>query len=113
MRHSPSLSASEAAAIGEFMTAARATLGTELKDARLFGSRARGEGHEWSDLDIALIVGAEGRAKRHQLYDLAFDIGLSHGVELAPLVIEEPRFQELVRRERLIAMDIAAEGIPL
>ena len=60
-----------------------------------------------------MIVGVEGRARRHELYDLAFDIGLTHGVELAPLVIEEPRFQELARRERLLAMDIAAEGIPV
>lgn len=109
----PSLSASETAAIREFMAAARSTLGPELKDARLFGSRARGEGHEHSDIDIALIVGAGGRAKRHRLYDLAFDVGVTHGVELAPLVIEEPRFQELKSRERRIALDIAAQGIQL
>jgi predicted nucleotidyltransferase len=109
----PSLSASETAAIREFMAAARSALGGELKDARLFGSRARGEGHEHSDIDIALIVGAEGRARRHRLYDLAFDVGLTHGVELAPLVIEQSRFQELESRERQIALDIAAHGIQL
>ena len=107
------LSATETAAIREFMAAARSTLGPELRDARLFGSRARGEGHEDSDIDIALIVSAGGRAKRYLLYDAAFDIGLSHGVELSPLVIEVPRFQELEARERLIALDIAAQGIPL
>jgi predicted nucleotidyltransferase len=108
-----SLSDSETAAIRDFMAAARSVLGPELREARLFGSRARGEGHEHSDIDIALIVGAGGRAKRHLLYDLAFDVGVTHGVELAPLVIEEPRFQELKTRERLIALDIAEQGIPL
>jgi hypothetical protein len=39
--------------------------------------------------------------------------GLPHGVELAPLVIEAERFQELHRRERLIALDITAYGVPL
>ena len=105
----PTLSASETTAIHEFMAAARAMLGPELKEARLFGSRARGEGHERSDIDIALIVGAGGRTRRHMLYDLAFDVGVAHGVELAPLVLEEQRFQELKNRERLIALDIEGE----
>ena len=88
-------------------------LGPQLKDVRLFGSRARGQGHEHSDLDIALIVDAGVRARRYELYDLAFDVGLAHGVELAPLVIEEPHFRELKQRERLIAREIEIEGIPL
>lgn len=107
------LSAAEGAAVREFMAAVRAALGQELRQARLFGSRARGEGHQHSDLDIALIVGPEGRRRRHALYDLAFDVGLRYGLELSPLVIEESRYQELVDRERLIARDIAVEGIPL
>lgn len=109
----PTLSASETAAIREFIARARDLLGADLRSARLFGSRARGEGHEESDLDIALLVSPEGRARRHALYDLAFDVGLAHGVELAPLVLEERRFQELKDRERLIARDIEIEGIPL
>ena len=107
------LSASEATAIGEFVAAARAMLGPDLREARLFGSRARGEGHEHSDIDIALIVSAGGRARRYELYDVSFDIGLRHGVELAPLVIEESRLRELEARERLIAFDIATQGIAL
>ena len=107
------LSASEAAAVHEFIAAAREMLGPVLKTARLFGSRARGQGHEHSDVDLALIVQAGGRARRHALYDLAFDIGLAHGVELAPLVLEEQQFEELKRRERRIAREIEREGIQL
>jgi hypothetical protein len=113
MRLPPTLSASEQAAIREFIRGARALLGARIREARVFGSRVRGEGNEDSDLDVALIVSAEGRARRHALYDLAFDVSLAHGVELAPLVLEEQQFQELKRRERLIALDIDREGIPL
>jgi predicted nucleotidyltransferase len=113
MSHTATLSASESAAIREFMAAARAELGPNLKQARLFGSRARGEGHADSDIDIALVVSRGQRALRYVLYDLAFDIGLAHHVELAPLVIEEDRLEELNARERRIALDIAAEGIPI
>jgi predicted nucleotidyltransferase len=82
-------------------------------EARLFGSRARGEGHEDSDLDVALIVTAPGRQRRGQVYDLAFDVMLAHGVDLAPLVIARERLDELRRRERLLALDLDREGIPL
>jgi predicted nucleotidyltransferase len=113
MLPSATLSASETAALREFLAAARAMLGPGLKQARLFGSRARGQGHEHSDIDVALIVDADGRARRRALYDLAFDVGYAHGVELATLVLDERRFQELRDRERLIAHVIDTEGIPL
>jgi predicted nucleotidyltransferase len=113
MRPSPTLSSSEAAAVREFVARVRELLGTQLKQARLFGSRARGEGHEHSDVDIALIVAPGGRARRYAVYDLAFDVGLEHSVDLAPLVLEEPQFQELKRRERLLALDIERERIAL
>ena len=109
----PMLSAAETAAVTEFMRAVRALLGPELKAARLFGSRARGDAHPHSDIDVALIVGTAGRTWRYELYDLAFDIGLAHRVELAPLVVEEHRFQHLKDRERAIARDIEVEGVPL
>jgi predicted nucleotidyltransferase len=107
------LNASEIAAVDEFIAAARELLGPALQAVILFGSRARGQGHEHSDLDLALIVDTGGRARRHQLYDLAYDIGLAHGVALAPLVLEQQQLQELRRRERRIALEIERQGIAL
>ena len=107
------LSPVEAAAVREFAGRVRELLGADLKAMHLFGSRARGEGHEQSDLDIALIVARGARARRYDVYDLAFDVGLDHSVDLAPLVLEEEQFNELKRRERLIAQNIQREGIAL
>jgi predicted nucleotidyltransferase len=110
----PTLSASETAALREFVARARAALGSRFRAARLFGSRARGEGHEHSDLDVALIVDAGARRRyRREILDLSFDVGLAHGVELAPLVIEESQLQELRDRERRLAYAIDHEGVAL
>lgn len=109
----PVLSATEASALRMFATAVKELLGSDLTRMRLFGSRARGEGHEHSDLDVAIIAKHMGRERRHAIYDLACDLGLAHGLELAPLVFEEHRFDELRARERRIALDIEREGIPL
>lgn len=107
------LTPSEKEALAEFMPALRRALGKDLIEARLFGSRARGDRHVDSDLDIALIVTAAGRARRYEIYDLAYDIELKSGVSLAPLVIEKARLEQLRKRERLIAHDLDHEGIAL
>ena len=103
----------EAGAIREFVQACRVLLGSDLYEIRLFGSRARGEGHEDSDIDLAVIVTDAGRARRNEVYDLAHDISLRDGLTLAPVVIERARLEHLRRRERLFAADLDREGIPL
>jgi|ERR1051325_116588 predicted nucleotidyltransferase len=107
------LSRAERTAVNELVAAARAQLGGEIHDVRLFGSRARGDGHADSDIDVAVVVSTAGRARRYEIYDLAFDIGLRHGVNLAPLVIEDAVLADLHRRERRLALDLQREGIPL
>lgn len=107
------LSPAEADAIAELVDAAWRLLGRDLYELLLYGSRARGEGNEDSDIDLALIVSTEGRARRNEVYDAAFDIGLRHGVLLAPTLIESERLDELRRRERLFASELDRDGIPL
>lgn len=113
VRGHPSLTNSERAALREFLERVPTVPGVVLKEAHLFGSRARGEGHEHSDLDVALIVADGGRLARHRIYDLAFDVGLAYGVELAPLVLEESRLAQLRSRERHLARALDVEGVPL
>ena len=90
-------------------------LGGRLARAILFGSRARGEGHEESDLDVAVVVyGAEGHVFR-QVSDLAAELNLEYdyAVRLSPLVLSEETLEDLRRRERAIARAILEEGILL
>jgi predicted nucleotidyltransferase len=107
------LSPAERDALRRFVERARERLGPDLLELRLFGSRARGEGHEESDLDIAAIVTPGTRARRHELTDLAWDLMLETGLQISPLALEEPQLRELRARELRIARDIDTEGIPL
>lgn len=77
------------------------------------GSRARGEGTPDSDLDLAVIGTPALRARRYEVYDLAYDISLRYPVQLAPLVMTAEKLQELRKRELRIASDLDREGIPL
>jgi len=107
------LTPAETSALAEFVPAARRALGAELFEIRLFGSRARGEGSDDSDLDVALVVSAAGRRRRYDVYDLAFDIGLQHDVALAPLVIDRAHLDDLRGRELLFPRELDREGIVL
>ncbi|MBN1961329.1 MAG: nucleotidyltransferase domain-containing protein [Deltaproteobacteria bacterium] len=107
------LTEAEAVALNDFVSAVRTSLGSLLQSIILFGSRARGQGHQESDLDIAIIVAAGGRLQRRLVQDLAFDIHLRTGIDIAPLVIEEPYLNEMRLRERSLAYALDHEGILL
>lgn len=107
------LTPAERLAVEAFTTAVRGRLGRDLLELRLFGSRARGEGTEESDLDVAVIVTATALERKREIQDLAFDIGLEHSVLLAPLVLSDEQLAVLRARELRLAADLEREGIPL
>jgi len=107
------LSAGEKRALGDFLDRVRALLGDDLLDARLFGSRARGEGHETSDLDVALIVTPRGHELRRDIFGFTFDAAYDYGVEVGPVVITEDQLRELSDRELSIATAIEQESVRL
>ena len=107
------LSTTEKEALADFLERARALLGDELLEARLFGSRARGEGDEESDLDVALIVTPGGRELRRDVWGLTFDSMYHFRIEVQPLVITEEQLQDLIRRELSIGAVLERESLPL
>jgi uncharacterized protein len=107
------LSTAERQALAGFLTRVRALLGPDLLEARLFGSRARGEGDEHSDLDVALIVTPRGRELRREIHGLTFDSVYERGIDVEPLVITRDQLRHLQDRELSIGKALEREGIPL
>ena len=101
--------------LGRYVLRLSETLGPRLARTILFGSRARGEGHEESDLDIAVVVRGPEREVYRQVYDLAaeMDMEYDYGVRLAPLLLSEETLEDLRGRELAIARAILEEGVPL
>jgi hypothetical protein len=64
------------------------SLGQRLSSLVLFGSRARGQGRDDSDLDLLVRVEQLTRADRGAICDLAFDIGVKHHLVIFPLVAD-------------------------
>jgi len=71
------LSQQESEALGEFSTRIRAALGPNLRELRLFGSKARGDARPDSDLDVLVVVAGDRVGSEDQAIDIAFDINVA------------------------------------
>ena len=107
------LTALEREALARYVGKLREALGPRFVRAVLFGSRARGEGHEESDLDVAVVVRGPEADHFRGVSDLAAELTMEYdyGVRLAPLLLSEETLEGLRRRERAIARAILEEGI--
>jgi len=56
-------------------------------ELRIFGSAARGDYHENSDIDILVVLPSQvNNAIEEQVFDLAYDIELEYGVIIGTIV---------------------------
>ena len=78
----------------------------------LFGSYARGEQTEHSDLDVLVITSTfkvSGKLKRE-----CGGIEYKHGVAIAPLITTASEFKKMLKsKERMVAHEIQRDGIVL
>lgn len=88
------------AAATTFFERAHDRVGDAFAGLYLFGSVARGRATETSDVDIlAIIAGdADFTTVDEQLLDLAYDVGVDHGVQIEVHAIREPEFSARIER---------------
>lgn len=103
----------EQGALNEFKTNLEHLLGDRVTTLYLYGSRARSEGNEESDIDILVLVAQRSAAERNTIIDAAHDISLKYEISLSPLVLSESQFDTLVDHERLLAREIMRDRIRL
>jgi predicted nucleotidyltransferase len=97
-----------------FAAGLRERFGPRLKEIRLFGSYARGEAHEHSDVDCLVLLDRvevlDDRTVTDLAADLTWQIG---GVVISPLTMSVEAFDAWKARERRTALEIEREGIRL
>jgi len=87
------LAPQERRALEAFKARLRALLGDDLVSLRLFGSRARGEGSEESDLDVLVVLRRRDRVLCRRIVEAALDVDLAHDTNLAPTVLSVAEFE--------------------
>lgn len=82
-----------------------------LVDFRVFGSRARGDSDEYSDLDVFLEFESVDKALEEQVSNFAWEIGFRHGMVISPLVFSRHELEKTALRASPIVRAIAEEGV--
>ena len=86
-------------------------LSRKLMAISVFGSVARGEADEESDVDVLVRIESPSFEERRKAAHLAWQVGFEHHLVLSPLVLSESQWAELVHRERLIVDEIDRDGV--
>lgn len=85
-----------------------------LREVVLFGSQARGDATEDSDVDVLVVIDDLSLDERLEVFRIAYDIDAAGPwVGLSPLAYSTEQARDMRRRERLLFRDIDSEGIPL
>jgi len=103
------------AAIERFRAEVAKRYGARLREVVLFGSWARGNANQKSDIDLLVVVDDLTDRERRDLLDLAFDIGSADQEHLiiTPLVYSTEQAEDMRVRERRLMREIALDGIPV
>jgi len=107
------LAPGEQAALAELRDWLGSRFGGRLCWVALFGSRARGEGHEESDLDVAVVIDRLTSAEAREIGYFTGDLLTRHDVLVSPLCLSAARYEHLRRRERRIVGEIERDAIAL
>jgi predicted nucleotidyltransferase len=107
------LTSHERAAVGEYLARIRDLFPGRILSVTLFGSKARGDSDPESDVDLLLVVDAESRQFRSQLWRIASDVSLEYGMVISVRIFAQDRWAETCRLRLPLYRAVAAEGIPL
>lgn len=104
------LSTAELKAIKEFKK--RINQNYPVVDLKLFGSKARGEARQDSDIDILLVLKKVSEKDKDEIYDIVNDILLKHEIDLSVKIFSQKKynflksipsvFMQLVQKEAIL-----------
>jgi predicted nucleotidyltransferase len=100
-------------ALSRYAAKLRDRFGARVRFVKLFGSFARGEATDDSDIDVAVVIDGLTNAERNDAIGLVAEIELDTLVSLSPLVTSGDHFDLWMRREIPIGRVILEEGIAL
>jgi predicted nucleotidyltransferase len=105
----------ERAALEELRERLRGRFRERLVKLVLFGSKARGEGGDESDLDLLIVIRGYDRTGDDDdaVHSAAYDIDLRRGVFTQTIEYSEAEYRQRLDRETPLVTNIEREGVPL
>ncbi len=108
-----SLSVQEMAALNTYIAALQTRFENQLVEVLLFGSKARGDVHPGSDIDLLVILNDPNAKNLSEARALGFDILLTYDVFLSIRAMSQQQWQTLADIDSLFYRNLTKDGIPL
>lgn len=106
------LSPAELEAIKEFELELRKSF--SVAQVRLFGSAARGESAEGSDMDVLVVLAEKVTHRiRNIISDIAFEVNYKHGTNISIVVFDEEAWSSGVLKLTPFYADVIREGVAI
>jgi predicted nucleotidyltransferase len=84
---------------------------TSLVDIIVFGSRARDDQEEYSDLDISIIVPSLNTELKERIYEIVWQVGFDNYMVISPILFTKDEIANSPLRSAPIVKNIIEEGI--
>jgi predicted nucleotidyltransferase len=107
------LTAKERQALTDFIARLKAVYVDQVRDVRLFGSKARGDFGAESDLDILIVVADDESQFRRAISRLGSEIDLEYGIVLSELTMSQARFDWHRRHRAPLYRNLVQESVSL
>ncbi len=101
-------------AVGELKCRLSLKFAERLREVRVFGSMARGEADEASDVDVLVVLDrVRTHADRVAPMEMAADVGLPSGLTIQALVLGEDELDFQRQKETALADAVDSDGIAI
>ena len=84
-----------------------------LIDFRVFGSRARGDADDLSDMDVFLEVESLDKELKEKISDIVWEVGFENFVVISSLIFTKDEIENSPIRSSPIVKNISKEGIKI
>ncbi len=82
-----------------------------LIDLKIFGSRARGDADEYSDMDVFIEVEYLDKELKKNIRDITWQIGFDNYIYISPLIFTRYEIEDSPLRASSIVKNINEEGV--
>ena len=105
------LTEKDQSALKKFKEAVTKALGNEFVELKLFGSKARGDAREDSDIDVFVITNSGNWRLRDVVYRIVNDIFLDDDINISPKVIGKEDYKRLYEKGYPFVKNVIRDGI--
>jgi predicted nucleotidyltransferase len=82
-----------------------------VKDVRIFGSRARGDNDTYSDFDIFIEVDPLSREIKNRIREIAWEVGMENAVVISAVIVSSIELSTTPLRSSPFVRNVFREGI--